>query len=106
MFPPAALPRFFPELLDLWLPGLAVHKEMVAGLPVVAAAPPATVRRELVHPATQLVSRGRMPQQELVVVAREGLAFLTELLSELLAFWRAVATPAVDVVHYPPADPR
>ena len=44
-----------------------------------------------------------MPRQELVVAACEGL--VAEHLSELLAFRRAVATPAANVVHYPLAHP-
>ena len=43
MFPPTAFPHFFPELLDLGPPGRTVHEEMVAGLPLVPAAPPAPV---------------------------------------------------------------
>ena len=106
MFPPAAFPHLFPGLLDLGPPGLAVHIEVVAGLPVAPAALPAPVRRELMHPPAQVVSRGRTPRQGLVVTAREGLALVTELLSEFLALRRAVTPPAVDVVHYPLAYPR
>ena len=73
---------------------------MIAGLPLVAAAPPAPVRRELVHSIAQVVSRGRKPRQELIVQAREGLALVTQLLAEHLAFRRAVTTSATDVVHY------
>ena len=47
-----------------------------------------------------------MPRQELVVAAREGLALVTELLAELLAFGRAIAPTAANVVRYPPAHPR
>ena len=43
VFPPAAFPHLFPELLDLGPPGLAVHKVVVAGLPLVLTAPPAPV---------------------------------------------------------------
>ena len=43
VFPPAAFPHFFPELLDLGPPGLAVHEEMVAGLPLILTASPAPV---------------------------------------------------------------
>ena len=39
------------------------------------------------------------------MAAHEGLALVTELLSELLAFGWLVATSAVDVVHYPPPTP-
>ena len=40
-------------------------------------------------PPAQVVSRSRMPRQELIVMAREGLAFVAELLLELWAFRRA-----------------
>ena len=89
VFPPTAFPHFFPELLDLGPPSRTVHEEMVAGLPLVLTTPPAPVRRELVHPPTQVIPRGRVPRQELVVAAREGLALMTELLSELQTFRRA-----------------
>ena len=89
MFPPAAFPHFFPELLDLGLPGHTVHKEMVAGLPLVLTAQPAPACRELVHLSAQVVSRRRVPRQELVIAARESFAFMAELLSELWAFRRA-----------------
>ena len=42
------------------------------------------------HLSAQVVSRGRVPQQELVVPAREGLALMAELLSQFLASRRAI----------------
>ena len=60
-----------------------------------AAAPPAPVRRELVHLPAQVISRYRVPRQELIEAAREGLAFMAELLSELWALRRAVAPPGL-----------
>ena len=93
MFPPAEFPHLFPELSDLGPPSLTVHEEMVAGLPLVLTAPPAPVRRKLVHLPAQVVTRGRMPRQELIVTAREGFALMAKLLSEFLAFWRAGRWP-------------
>ena len=47
-----------------------------------------------------------MPRQEPVVTICEGLALMTELLSELLAFRLVVAASAVDVIHYLLAHPH
>ena len=64
------------------------------------------VWREIVHLITQIVSRGRMPRQELAVEFYESLALVVELLLEFLAFRRAAAPPAVNMVRYPLAYPR
>ena len=42
---------------DLGLPSLPLHKETVAGLPSVAAAPSASVRRQPVYLVAQVVAR-------------------------------------------------
>ena len=105
-FPPGVFPDLFPELLDLGPLGLTVHKEMLAGLPLILTAPPAPIWRDLVHPPAEVIPHGRVPRQELVVTAREGIAFMTEFLSELWTLRRAVATSAVDVIYYPRAYPR
>ena len=56
------------------------------GLLLVVAAPPTPVPRQPVYLVAQVVARRRAPRQELVVTAREGLAFVKELLPEFPAF--------------------
>ena len=64
VFPPATFAHVFPQLLDLRLPGLEIHKEVVTGLLLVLAAAPAPVRRQLVHTAAQVAACRRTPGQE------------------------------------------
>lgn len=51
---------------DLGLPSLPLRRETVAGLPSVAAAPSASVRRRPVYLAAQVVARRCMSRQELL----------------------------------------
>lgn len=75
---------------------------VAARLLLAPAALPAPVRRQHADSA----ARRCIPQQELVVTAHEGLAFVAEPFSELLAFWRLEATPAVEVIYNSPLYSR
>ena len=63
VFPPAALAHVLPELSDLMPAGPAIHKVMVAGLPLVLAASPAPIGRQLVNLVTQVVTHRCVPRQ-------------------------------------------
>ena len=63
VFPPAALAHGLPELSDLMPAGPAIHKVMVAGLPLVLAASPAPIGRQLVNLVTQVVTHRCVPRQ-------------------------------------------
>ena len=69
------------------------------------AAPPALVRRQPVDLIARAVARCCAHRQELAVTAREGLAFVTELLAELLALRRLAAAQAAGAAHNPPPTP-
>ena len=66
VLPPAEIAHVLPQFLDLGLPGRAVHEQVVAGLPLVLAASPALVGRQLVDFVAQVVSSRCVPWQELV----------------------------------------
>ena len=78
----------------------------MAGLLLILAAPPAPVGRQLADLVTHVVADRCVPRQELVELACKSLAFVTELLPELLAFRWFVAAPMIGVVHNPPLYPR
>lgn len=88
----------FPHLFVLGLPSLAAHEEMVTGLLLAPAAPPAPVRRRPADLVAQVVSRCCEARQELVVATSEGLASVPNPPSELSAFRRPAAAAAVDLV--------
>lgn len=82
---------------------------VVAGLFLVAAAPPAPVEQQPVELSAKVAARGCVPQRALLVVAaaRGGLVFVTEPHSELSAsFRRAVPPLPADVVHNQPLHSR
>ena len=76
---------------------------MVAKLPLVSAAPPAPVRRQLGNVA-QIVACRYVRGEELVGTANVGLAHVTEHFSQLLALGQLVTTSAVHVPLVYPAD--
>ena len=77
-FHPQRCPRLS-TALDPGLPDRAVHKVVVARLPLVPAAPPAPVRQQPVNPVAHVVACRCVAGEELTVTAREGLALVTEL---------------------------
>ena len=56
VLPPTEIAHVFPQFLDLALPGRAVHEQVVTGLPLILAAPPAFVGRQLVDFIAQVVA--------------------------------------------------
>ena len=61
MLPPTVIARVFPQFLGLELPGYVVHEQVVTGPPLVLAAPPALVGRQLVGYVAQVVASRCVP---------------------------------------------